>query len=128
MPFCSLELKSPKPLGRAYPTELRSIGDHVRKRPLDLGLLQRKVAWRIGVDETTVYNWEAGIASPSLRALPAVIRFLGYDPTEIGSTLAERLRTTRWQLEQTHADVARRLQVDPGTILDWETGRHRPFA
>jgi transcriptional regulator with XRE-family HTH domain len=80
LPFCSLKLKSPKPIDRAYPAELRSIGDHVRKRRLDLGLLQREVALRVGVDKTTVFNWETGTASPNLRALPAVIRFLGYDP------------------------------------------------
>jgi DNA-binding XRE family transcriptional regulator len=60
LPLFGLVIRSPKPLDRAYPTELRSIGDHVRKRRLDLGLLQRDVALRIGVDKTTVFNWEAG--------------------------------------------------------------------
>jgi transcriptional regulator with XRE-family HTH domain len=77
-----LQLKSPKPLAREYSAELRSIGDHVRKRRLDLGLLQREVALLMEVDKTTVFNWEAGTAFPSLRALPAVIRFLGYDPRQ----------------------------------------------
>ena len=79
LPFCDLVLRTPKPIDRAYPTKLRSIGDHLRKRRLDLGLLQREVALRIGVDKTTVFNWESGAASPSFRAQPAVIRFLGYD-------------------------------------------------
>jgi transcriptional regulator with XRE-family HTH domain len=52
----------------------------MRKRRLDLGLLQREVALRIGVDVTSVNNWERGRASPNLRAIPAVIRFLGYTP------------------------------------------------
>lgn len=34
------------------------------------------------VDKTTAFNWKAGTAFPSLRALPAVIRFLGYDPRQ----------------------------------------------
>ena len=126
LPFCNLKLKSPKPIDRAYPTELRSIGDHVRKRRLDLGLLQREVALRIGVDKTTVFNWEAGTASPSLRAVPGVIRFLGYDPTETGSTLGGRLRAARKRLGLSHADLAEKLDVDPSTILDWERGRHQP--
>ncbi len=82
LPFCDLRLKSPKPLDRAYPTEFRSIGDHVRKRRLDLGLLQREVALQIGVDKTTVFNWEAGTAAPNIRAIPGVVRFLGYDPRQ----------------------------------------------
>jgi transcriptional regulator with XRE-family HTH domain len=121
-----LRLRSSKPVAPEYPTELHSIGDHVRKRRLDLGLLQREVALRIGVDTTTVFNWEAGTASPNIRALPGVIRFLGYDPTETGSTLGERLRATRRRLGLSHADLAGRLGVDPSTVLDWETGRHRP--
>jgi DNA-binding XRE family transcriptional regulator len=60
LPYCNLKLRSPKPFDKAYPMELRSIGDHLRKRRLDLGLHQREVAVRIGVDKTTVYKWEAG--------------------------------------------------------------------
>jgi transcriptional regulator with XRE-family HTH domain len=71
--------------------ELRTIGDHVRKRRLDLGLLQREVALRIGVDKTTIHNWEAGRTHPNVRALRGAIRFLGHNPTENGSTLSERL-------------------------------------
>lgn len=37
---------------------------------------------RIGVDKTTVHNWEAGTASPNLRAIPGVVRFLGHDPRQ----------------------------------------------
>jgi DNA-binding XRE family transcriptional regulator len=95
LPICDLGLRAPKPLDRAYPTELRTIGDHVRKRRLDLGLLQRETAARIGVDKTTVYNWEAGRATPSLRVRPAVIRFLGYDPADPEATPEERTRPVR---------------------------------
>jgi transcriptional regulator with XRE-family HTH domain len=109
-----------------YPTELRTIGDHIRKRRLDLGLLQREVALLVGVDKTTVFNWEAGIATPNLRAISGVLRFLGYDPTETGSTLGERLRAARKRLGLSHADLAGKLDVDPSTILDWERERHRP--
>jgi transcriptional regulator with XRE-family HTH domain len=119
-------MRSPKPLDRAYPTELRTIGDHIRKRRLNLGLTQREVALRIGIDKTTVFNWEAGSAGPNLRAMPEVIRFLGYDPTETGSTLGERLRATRRRLGLSHVDLAQRLGVDPSTVLDWEWRRHRP--
>jgi transcriptional regulator with XRE-family HTH domain len=55
-----------------------------------------------------------------------VIRFLGYDPTETGSTLGERLRATRQRLGLSYVDLARRLGVDPSIVLAWERGRHRP--
>lgn len=95
LPFCSLRLRAPKPIDKAYPTELRTIGDHIRKRRLDFGLLQREVALRIGVDKSTVFNWEAGTAKPNRRALSGVIAFLGYDPTETRSTIGERIPAAR---------------------------------
>ena len=43
------------------------IGDHVGRRELDLGLLQREVTFLVGVDPTTVCDWQVGTASPNLR-------------------------------------------------------------
>ena len=80
LPTYDLVLRTPKPFDRAHPTELRTIGNHVRKRRLDLGLLQREVALRIGVDPTSIFNWEAGRHHPSLRHLPAALDFLDYAP------------------------------------------------
>ncbi len=118
LPFCDLKLRSPRPLDRAYPTELRAIGDHVRKCRLDLGLLQREVALRIGVDETTVFNWEAETASPGLRALPEVIRFLSYDPR-----LVRHLRQKQGLSMDALADL---LDVGTSTVRGWECRGRRP--
>ncbi len=60
--------------------ELRTLGDHIRKRRLDLGLLQRDVAARIGSDTSSVTNWEKGHTEPENRFLPAILELLGYDP------------------------------------------------
>jgi hypothetical protein len=57
-PFCCLTLRSQKRLPRAYPQVLSTIGDHLRKRRLDLGLLQRQVADQLGADPCSVTNWE----------------------------------------------------------------------
>jgi len=61
------------PLPRSYPQVLTTIGDHLRKRRLDLGLLQREVAERLGVDKTTITNWELNRTTPALRFLPPII-------------------------------------------------------
>ena len=55
-PKYSLHVSRPVKLPHGYPVELRSIGDHIRKRRLDLGLLQIEVAVQIGVTESTVWN------------------------------------------------------------------------
>ena len=73
------------------PTRLKTIGDHIRKRRLGLKMLQKDVAEQLGVDETSVFNWEANAAVPEIRYMPAIIRFLGYNPLPAASTLAEQL-------------------------------------
>lgn len=91
LPFCHLELRASKPRSCAYPVELKILGDHIRKRRLELGLLQRTIGQRIGVHCTTVWNWEKGRADPELRFLPKIIAFLGYDPQPMLAALPERL-------------------------------------
>jgi DNA-binding XRE family transcriptional regulator len=80
LPFCHIQLAARKPLPPAYPSELRTLGDHLRKRRLDLGLLQCDVAEKLQVNPMTVCNWETNRTSPQLRFMPRIIAFLGYNP------------------------------------------------
>ena len=56
------------------------MGDHLRKKRLDLGLLQRDVARRLGVDTASVTNWEKNHNVPMPQLIPRIIEFLGYVP------------------------------------------------
>ena len=67
-----------------YPKQLRTVGDHLRKKRLELGLLQKQVAEQLGVDETTIYKWENHRSAPVIRVLPKIIQFLGYVPSTSG--------------------------------------------
>jgi transcriptional regulator with XRE-family HTH domain len=84
---------------------------------------------RIGVDGTTVFNWEAGTASPGLRALPAVIRFLGHDPrlTPGATDLGRLVRHFRQRQGLSMDGLAEMLSVDPATVRGWERRGHRPW-
>lgn len=127
MPFCKLTLSRPKPLDPAYPRELKTIGDHLRKRRLDLGLLQREAATRLGVNKKTYEGWECHRASPDLRAVPAVIRFLGYNPeARAAESLGGRIRTARRARGLSTRELARELAVDPSTVEKWEIELHHP--
>jgi len=126
LPFCHVTLRGQKPLPKAYPRALCTIGDHLRKRRLDLGLLQREVAERLGVNEATVTNWELNRTSPALWFLPAIVRCLGYVPWSADGSIGQRLLSYRRERGLSQSALARLLGIDPGTLGRWERGLRVP--
>jgi transcriptional regulator with XRE-family HTH domain len=126
LPFCHIHLKGARPLPRSYPEVLATIGDHLRKRRLDLGLLQREVAARLGVDETTVTNWELNRTKPGLRFLPGIINLLGFDPSAPGASLGERLKAWRHRAGVPQDRFARLIGIDLATLSRWERNLRVP--
>ena len=80
LPFCHIRLKILKPLHLSYPKRLVTLGDHIKQNRLNLKATQRGVAKILGASKNNVYNWKNNLASPSLRLMPKIIRFLGYVP------------------------------------------------
>jgi len=95
LPFCHFEVRVARPKSERYPKELKSLGDHIRARRLDLGLFQSQVAELIGVCPLTITNWEGNASQPPVQYMPAIIRFLGYDPSPLATTFPERLIASR---------------------------------
>jgi transcriptional regulator with XRE-family HTH domain len=124
--FCHISRKGKRPPDSAFPKNLVTLGDHIRKRRLTLGLYQRAVAQFIGVDQATIFNWEAGNYAPFTRYMPKIYEFLGYCPMRYPKTIGEKLRRWResWGLNQ--EQMAKKLGVDESSISEWETGRHKP--
>jgi len=88
LPFCHLQIKAlrrPYPrlwkCKQAAPDRPATLGDHIRRRRLELRLLQSQVAECLGANRISVQNWERGVYEPAPRFLPGIIQFLGYDPT-----------------------------------------------
>lgn len=128
MPFCHFEVRTAKPKTERYPKELKSLGDHIRARRIDLGLLQSQVAKEIGVHELTITNWEGNASEPAVRCIPAIIKFLGYAPASSASSFPEQLVAARRALGLSQRKLASRLGVDPATVQGWEAGEHQPTA
>ncbi len=103
-----------------------TIGDHIRKRRLDLGLTQRDVARATGAGIQTVSLWEQGRHLPEIRYWPGVIRFLGYDPHPEPTTFADKLLAARRRCGYSQVELARHLKVDPSSIWGWEVKRRQP--
>jgi transcriptional regulator with XRE-family HTH domain len=111
-----VHLRTQRPLSRAYPKALKTLGDHIRKRRLDLQLLQSDVAGRLGVTECSVWNWENNATTPVFPHWPAVIGFLGYNPLPEPQTPAEQLVQARKIQGLSQKEMAKRLGVDPSTL------------
>jgi len=128
LPFCDVRLRGPRPLPRFYRQVIATIGDHLRKRRLDLGLFPREVADRLGADPCSVTNWELGRTNPALRFLPGIIGFLGYAPWTDGASVVERLLAFRRERGLSQAALARLLGVDPCTLSRWVRGLRVPTS
>ena len=128
MPFCYIQLTGLKSLPPFYPKQLITLGDHLRKHRLDLGLLQKDVAKKIGVNKSTITNWELNHNFPELRFIPAIIEFLGYWPYDTsGDNLGQQIVAKRTKLGLSQKELALLLEVDPSTLGRWEQGRGQPL-
>ncbi|MDD3926411.1 MAG: helix-turn-helix transcriptional regulator [bacterium] len=131
MPFCKVELKASKPLPEAYPKRLDTIGDHIRKKRLEMKLMQSQVAEIIGVTENSITNWEKHRTTPAFWHLPKIIEFLGYVPDTItksisGMSLGEKIVAYRKIAGISQLSLARQLGVDPCTLSKWEKNMSIP--
>ena len=106
---------------------ISTIGDHIRKRRLDLGLLQKQVAERIGVDADTIMQWELNRRAPKIQYIPKIIRFLGYVPFSMGESFPEKLKAYRMLKGLTQQQLADVLGVVLPTVQTWEAGIHQPM-
>ena len=126
MPFCHIRRTAQRPPDPAYPKSLTTIGDHIKKLRLDLGLFQKHVAAQIGADEMTICNWELGLTEPEIRFIPKIIEFLGYNPLPEAQTFSEQIIRCRKTLGLSIKQLARNLSVDEGTLARWELGIRIP--
>lgn len=98
------------------------MGEHVLKKRLEDGLSRKQLASRMGVDESTVMNWELGRTKTiPARVMPAMIAYLGYNPEPKPTQIGAQLRWKRRSLGWTTAEAARRNSVDQSTWEAWET-------
>ena len=104
-----------------------TIGDHIRTRRLDLGLLQKEVAQQIGVIPDVITHWELNRCEPRTRYVPKIIEFLGYVPFSMGESFPEKLKAYRMLKGLTQVQLADELGVDPTTVRLWEAGAQKPM-
>ena len=88
MPFYQFEIRTKRSLVSPHWWALKggvkmhpkTIGEHLKKRRLELGWGQQQVAEATGFTWLSVSNWERGVYRPTKQAMIPIIAFLGYDP------------------------------------------------
>ena len=107
--------------------EPKTLGEHLRRRRMDLGLRQSDVAARIGVGPQTVNYWENGHFNPEVQFVPNIVAFLGYDPFgPPPDGFPAQLKAARIAAGLTRRQLATRLGAHAGTVAEWERGDARP--
>ncbi|MEN5197014.1 helix-turn-helix domain-containing protein [Sphingobacterium faecium] len=111
----------------SYPERPLSIGDHIRKKRMDLKLLQKDVAKICDVTEGCITNWEKNRSSPQIQFFPCIIMFLGYLPFEFDeTTLSGRLKACRCRNGLSQKQLAKIIGVDGATVCSWELEENYP--
>lgn len=126
-PQYRLSLPRPTTTLRGYPLNPSTLGEHIRKRRIELRLLQIEAAAEIGVTESTVWNWEHG-TQPELRYMPKIIRFLGYAPFNCPEDTIEKLNYFKTVRGLSYERLGSLMGRSPEQLTDWITRRHKPHA
>jgi DNA-binding XRE family transcriptional regulator len=108
------------------PVKPQTVGDHIRKRRLSLKLFQKDVAEQLGVDSTSIPNWEANRSVPEIPYMPAIIRFLGYDPLPPANTLAQQLVRKRTSLGLFAGGIRQASWCGPQHAVEMGTPEREP--
>jgi transcriptional regulator with XRE-family HTH domain len=127
--FCEIEISAPGLKFRSgkYPASPRTLGEHIRKRRIDLQLLQKDVASLIGVSEDSITYWENGRSVPQIKYLPKIIEFLGHYPNALNlDTFADRIKTYRYLNGISQKRLGKILGVNSSTICSWENNEFVP--
>ena len=116
--------QSNRPLLAKYPNQLRTIGDHLRKRRLDLRMTQEEVAEKLGTYTHTIRGWEYNHHSPGIRHMLKIIDFLGYVPwNTLAKILGEKITAYCRLHGITKQELAQQLNIHPCTISRWMAGK-----
>ena len=93
-------------------------------------LLQKEVAVILGVDTTTINNWERNRCKPRLYLLPKIVQFLGYNPCPVAEnpSIPEAIKAYRLMHGLSQKKLAKVLRIDPTTLARWEKGTSKPGA
>jgi len=124
--LCKTTLRAERPPAPGYPATPTTLGEHLKRRRLDLGLTQRQVAKQLGVNSWTVINWEQNRTQPLVALLPRLYDFLSYCLWRPCRSLGDRLRLRQEVAGMSRRECAKYLGLDEGTLARIEACVTKP--
>jgi predicted transcriptional regulator len=69
---------------RRYPTRPKTLGEHLRKKRIDLSLSMTQLSeyLKLDVSDATIEKWEKDISQPSKPYWNRIVEFVGFDPKD----------------------------------------------
>lgn len=126
LPFCHWTLRAKKAPTPRLPEHLHHLGDHLRRRRLELGLNRTAMAKQLGIEVSSYCRWEKGVTIPELHRRDQIAAHLGYHPpvpVALDAPLGTKVRAWRVAHGLTIAQTASRIGVDAKTLGAFERGR-----
>jgi DNA-binding transcriptional regulator YiaG len=73
---------------RRYPATPKTLGEHLRKKRIDLHLSMTQLIERLGLDvsDSSVEKWEKSKIRPSAEHRRQIVEFIGFDPAAVKLT------------------------------------------
>jgi transcriptional regulator with XRE-family HTH domain len=128
VPFSELDVSVPLPDKRLFPSELQSVGDHLRQARLSRKILIKDVMAALGISRETLRGWEGNQFEPHVGHFPAITRFLGYYPFRFDTnTLAGKIKNYRYTHGLTQAQLGAILHTNTAMVWQWETAGRPPL-
>jgi len=133
--------------GIPVPKNPTNLGGHLRRRRLELRLVQAEAAGKLGVSTVTLSKWECDRRYPAWTKQAKVVAYLGYNPFDdpmLGRPLAnetpgvafvalkssrqigDRIRLRRLQLRKTRSQLAHETGLSLKTLWNWEHHKRTP--
>lgn len=120
LPCLRFEAETGKSMHHSYPKNPISIGEHIKKRRMDLKLYQSDVAESFGVSTDCLTYWENNRSTPQIIFYPKIIKFLGYSPLNFDeTTLRGRIKAFRYRIGTNSKMFGNLMKVHPSTITEW---------
>ena len=107
-------------------------GHPIREARLAKRWTQAELARRLGIEKSSIYNWEKGVAHPSADKVELLRELLNLDiiPTPLDLPRQQKtnnpLKSIRLQQGLTQKALAKKIKCSPTLIHLWEKGQNVP--